>query len=129
LWKNQFITTEQDDDGQEAGCRLEVQRRDVVGEAFNDADRYEPRDERGGEGDEGTRCDRLLMRPLRADHTCGDGRQYQDALQPFTEDEHPNVEHPGAKIAVRSRVRQPPGPQHLEHQNGGDGRHAEGQEK
>ena len=55
--------------------------------------------------------------------------EHDDALQPFAEHQHRNVEDARAEIAVRRRIGESAGPQELEHQNRGDSRGGEGDEE
>ena len=63
-------------------------------------------------------------------HQAGrDGRQHEDAFEALAEDEDGDVEHARAEIAVRERVRQAAGAQHLEDEHRRHGGDAQGQEE
>ena len=120
MWKNQFITIEQHDDGDEPGRRLQMQRRDAVGQALDDADGDEPGDQRGGERRAGAGHDGPLIALARADHVGGHGGEHEDALESFAEHEDSDVEDTRAEVAVRKRIGEAAGAEDLQQQ---DGRH------
>jgi len=96
---------EKDDDRQEAGRRLHLQRGQTLGQRIDDADCTEPGDEGGAKGEAEARGDWLLVGAPATHHVGRQGGDHEDALQPFPEDQHGNIEHPGAEIHVDERVR------------------------
>jgi len=118
---------EKDDDGQEPGRRLQVESGDVVGKALDDADGDEPGHERGAKGASRAGRDRPLVGPPGPPHVGRDGGKHENAFEPFTEDQHRNVEDTGPEIPVRHGVGNTSGTQDLQHQDGRNGRHAQGE--
>src|SRR5213593_1974261 len=79
---------QQNDDSQEAGRGLEIERRHVVAERANDAHGDKPGDQAGDKSEACAERDRLAMHPSGPRHTRGDGSQDENAFQSLSEDEN-----------------------------------------
>ena len=115
---------EQHDDGEQARSRPGRRAPGSLGEAVDDADGDEPGDERRSNASARAGRDRPLIR-ARADHVGGDGGEHEDALEPFAEHEHRDVEDARAEIAMRGRIGEPACAEELKNE---DRRHRGGSE-
>ena len=83
---------QQHEDGEKTGGRLDLERRQRDGQVAHDADRETPCDDGGTGAERDAQEDGLLIAPSGPRHVRGDGRQDQDALEPFAEDQNGDVE-------------------------------------
>ncbi len=116
---------QKDDDGKEAGGRLEIECRDALIELVDDPHRDEPGDEGGNEADAGAAEHRELVPAEGADHVRGQRGQDQDAFQPLAENQDGDIEDGdggrGARLGGIGRAagRDPLPDQDRRHQQGG----------
>ena len=92
---------EQDDDGEQAGRGLQIQRRHAFRQLADDSDGDEPRDQCRDEGESRAQCDRPAMRLLRSGHARRDRGQDENAFQSFAKNEHADIEKRHRRIRVR----------------------------
>ena len=110
---------EQDNDSEQPGGGLHVQRGEIFRKIADDPDSNKP-------GDQGSKkCARRAnhhgsaLMAIFTDHARDDGRQYQDGFEPFAKNQHPDVQDSGAMAGVwGDRVRIAMGRQTLPNQHG-----------
>ena len=91
---------EQHDHGQQSGRRLKIERRDVIAQRTDDADRDEPRNQCCAETDSCADRHRPPMRLFRSRHARRDRRQNENAFQSFAENQHADIEERDRRAGV-----------------------------
>ena len=94
---------QQNDDSQESGRGLEIERRHIVAERADDAHRDKPGDQAGDKSEACAERDRLAMHAFGPRHTRGDGSEDENAFQSLSEDENADIEERDCRARVRAR--------------------------
>jgi len=97
---------QQDDDCEQSGGGLQIERAHIVAQRIHNSDRDEPGDQGCAKCDAGADCDRAPMCALCAGHARGNRGEYQNAFQSFAKNENADIEKRNRRARVRlGRIR------------------------
>src|SRR6266487_4456783 len=94
---------EQNDDGEESSCGLQVKCRHTFAQLPHDTDGNEPGDQARSESEACAHRDWTTVRAFLSGHARSDGGEHQDAFQSFAEYENTNIQKRDRGSCVRLR--------------------------
>src|ERR1043166_2141092 len=105
LVKEPIHDDEEDDNGKQSGCCLEVERRHIIAQRTDDSDSYRPGDQSCTEGKTRPDANRASMHLPCARHACGDCCENEDTLKTFAEYQDSDIQACDRRTGIRpSRV-------------------------
>src|SRR5436190_5728712 len=102
LVKEPIHDDEEDDDGKQSGCGLEVKRRHIIAQRTDDSNSDRPRDQSCTEGKTRPNANRASMYLPCTRHACGDCCENKDTLKTLPEYQDSDIQACDRWTRVRS---------------------------